>query len=87
MLLLNKIISKEDAAQIHWASIPSEKATLVSTAMIKSSPEFQDFMYAIHLSLPSDFVETMQSCHYESGKLISTFSANLNTITTVCAFN
>ena len=73
MLSVKGVISKEDEAQISLASTPSEKATLLITAIenqVKSTPEkFQDFVNALSeakLSLPGDVVETLWSDYYDS---------------------
>ena len=73
MLSIKGVISKEDEAQISLASTPSEKATLLMTAIenqVKSNPEkFQDLVDALseakHL-LPGDIVETLWSDCYDS---------------------
>ena len=63
VLSIKGVISKQDEAQISLASTPSEKATILVTAVehqIKRSPEkFQDFLKVI-LSLPEDIVETLK---------------------------
>ena len=73
MLSIKGVISKEDEAQISLASTPSEKATLLVTAIenqVKSTPEkFQDFLNSLSkakLSLSSDVVETLWSDYYDS---------------------
>ena len=73
MLSIKGVISKEDEAQISLASTPSEKATLLITAIenqVKSTPEkFQDFLNSLSeakLSLPGDVVETLWSDYYDS---------------------
>ena len=73
MLSIKGVISKEDEAQISLASTPSEKATLLITAIenqIKSTPEtFQDFLNSLSeakLSLPGDVVEILWSDYYDS---------------------
>ena len=73
MLSIKGVISKEDEAQISLTSTPSEKATLLITAIenqVKSNPEkFQDFLNALSeakLSLPGDVVETLWSNYYDS---------------------
>ena len=73
MLSINGVISKEDEAQISLASTPSEKTTLLITAIenqVKSNPEkFQDFLNSLSeakLSLPGDVVETLWSDYYDS---------------------
>ena len=90
MLSIKGIISKEDEAQIR-AFIPSEKATLLITAItrqINSSPEkFRDLLNALlkaNLSLPDDIVKTLKlwSDYYDKDMLTSAFSsADLNIIT------
>ena len=73
MLSIKGVISKEDEPQISLASTPSEKATLLITAIekqVKSTPEkFQDFLNSLSeakLSLPGDVVETLWSDYYDS---------------------
>ena len=73
MLSIKGVISKEDEAQISLASTPSEKATLLITAIenqVKSNPEkFQDFLNALSeakLSPHGDVVETLWSDYYDS---------------------
>ena len=73
MLSIKGVISKEDEAQISLASTPSEKATLLMTAIenqVRSTPEkFQDFLNSLSeakLSLPGDVVETLWSDYYDS---------------------
>ena len=73
MLSIKGVISKEDEAQISLASTPSEKATLLITAIgnqVKSNPEkFQNFLNSLSenkLSLPGDVVETLWSDYYDS---------------------
>ena len=73
MLSIKGVISKEDEAQISLASTPSEKATLLITAIenqVKSTPEkFQDFVNALSeakLSPHGDVVETLWSDYYDS---------------------
>ena len=73
MFSIKGVISKEDEAQISLASTPSEKATLLITAIenqVKSTPQkFQDFLNALSeakLSLPGDVVETLWSDYYDS---------------------
>ena len=73
MLSIKEVISKEDEAQISLASTPSEKATLLITAIgnqVKSTPQkFQHFLNALSkakLSLPGDVVETLWSDYYDS---------------------
>ena len=72
MLSIKGVISKKDEAQISLASTPSEKATLLITAIENqvSAPEkFQDFLNALSeakLSLPGDVVETLWSDYYDS---------------------
>ena len=57
MLSIKGVISKEDEAQISLASTPSEKATLLITAIenqVKSNPEkFQDFLNSLSEAKPS----------------------------------
>ena len=73
MLSIKEIISAKFEAQISLSSTPSEKATLLVTAIehqIKSAPEkFQGFLNVLpeaKLSLPGDFVETLWSDYYDS---------------------
>ena len=73
MLSIKGVISKEDEAQISLASTPSEKATLLITAIenqVKGAPEkFQDYLNSLSeakLSLPGDVVETLWSDYYGS---------------------
>ena len=73
MLSIKGVISKEDEAQISLASTPSEKATLLITAVenqVKSTPQkFQHFLNALSeakLSLHDDIVETLWSDYYDS---------------------
>ena len=73
MLSIKGVISKEDEAQISLASTPSEKATLLITAIehqVKSTPEkFQDFLNALSeakLCPHGDVVETLWSDYYDS---------------------
>ena len=73
MLSIKGVISKEDEAQISLASTPSEKATLLITAIenqVKSTPQkFQHFLNALSeakLSLPGNVVETLWSDYYDS---------------------
>ena len=73
MLLIKGVISKEDEAQISLASTPSEKATLLITAIenqVKSNPEkFQDFLNSLSeakLSLPGYVVDTLWSDYSDS---------------------
>ena len=72
-LSIKGIISKEDKAKISLASTPSEKATLLITAIenqVKSTPEkFRDFVNALSeakLSPHGDVVETLWSDYYDS---------------------
>ena len=73
MLSIKGVISKEDEAQISLASTPSEKATLLITAIenqVKSAPQkFQDLLDTLseakHL-LTGDIVETLWSDYYDS---------------------
>ena len=73
MLSIKGVISKEDEAQISLASTPSEKTTLLITAIedqVKSTPQkFQDFLNALsetRQSLPGYIVETLWSDYYDS---------------------
>ena len=73
MLSIKGVISKEDEAQISLASTPSEKATLLITAIenqVKStSQKFQDFPNSLseaELLLPGDVMETLWSDYYDS---------------------
>ena len=73
MLSIKGVISKEDEAQISLASTPSEKATLLITAIenqVKSNPEkFRDFLNSLSeakLSLHGNAVETLWSDYYDS---------------------
>ena len=73
MLSIKGVISKEDEALISLASTPSEKATLLITAIenqIKSNPEkFQDFLNSLSeakLSLPGYVVDTLWSDYSDS---------------------
>ena len=72
-LSMNRVISKENEAQISLASTPSKKATLLVAAIenkINSvSEKFQDFLNAlseVKLSLPGDVVETLWSEYYDN---------------------
>ena len=72
-LSIKGVILKEDEDQINLASTPSEKATLLITAIenqIKSTPQkFQDFLNSLSeakLSLPGDVVETLWSDYYDN---------------------
>ena len=72
-LSIKGVISKEDEAQISLASTPSEKATLLTTAIenqVKSTPQkFQHCLNTLSeakLSLPGDVVETLWSDYYDS---------------------
>ena len=73
MLSIKGVISKEDEAQISLASTPSDKATLLITAIenqVKGAPEkFQDFLNSLSeakLSLPGDVMEILWSDYYDS---------------------
>ena len=73
LLATKGVILKEDTAQISQASTPSEKATLLVTAIvrqIKSAPEkFYDFLNALskaELLLSGDIVEILWSDYYDS---------------------
>ena len=73
MLSNMRVISEEDEAQITLASTPSEKATILITAIqnqVKRAPEkLQDFLNVLSeakLSLPGDIVETLWSEYYDS---------------------
>ena len=73
MLSIKGVISKEDEAQISLASTPSERATLLITAIenqVKYYPDiFQDFLNSLSeakLSLLGDVVETLWSDYYDS---------------------
>ena len=73
MLSIKGVITKEDEAQISLAPTPSEKATLLITAIenqVKSTPgKFRDFLNSLSeakLSLPGDAVETLWSDYYDS---------------------
>ena len=72
VLSIKGVISKEDEAQISLASTPSEKATLLITAIenqVKSTPEkFQDFLNALSeakLSPYGDVVDSLWSDYYD----------------------
>ena len=73
MLSVKGVISQEDEAQISLGSTPSEKATLLITAIekqLKRNPEkFQDFLNSLSeakLYLPGDVMETLWSDYYDS---------------------
>ena len=78
VLSINGITSKEDEMQISRASTPSDKVSLLLTAVINGS--LQEFLNAIQkadLSLPEDIVETLWSA-YKDIVLTSAFSSGFS---------